>query len=164
MSERSLDSLSIAERSLRMSKVRSRGNASTEIALLRLLRGAKIPGWRRHLKITGIPDFGFPQLHVAIFVDGCFWHGCSRCRRNVPSKNRTFWSRKIASNRSRDRKARWQLRRSGWIVVRIWEHEFKNPERVVRRLRMVLARAGNQVSRDTPNANATSASVARKIS
>jgi DNA mismatch endonuclease (patch repair protein) len=162
MAERSLDSLSIAERSLRMSKVRSRGNASTEIALLRLLRGAKISGWRRHLKITGVPDFGFPQLRVAIFVDGCFWHGCSRCQRKTPSKNHTFWSQKIATNRSRDRTARWQLRRSGWIVVGIWEHEFKSPKRVVRRLQTALVRAEERIGRD--RANITFASVARKIS
>jgi DNA mismatch endonuclease, patch repair protein len=156
-----MDILSRAQRSERMAKVRGRGNVSTEVALLRLLRAEKISGWRRHLNIVGVPDFAFPRLHVAVFVDGCFWHGCPHCRRNVPSNNGDFWKRKIASNRARDRVARGSLRKSGWIVLRIWEHQFRNPKRVVAQLRRVLARAEALIgSRE----RASAASAVRKIS
>ena len=121
-----------------MSKIRGRGNLSTELALLRLLRGERISGWRRHVKIAGVPDFAFPERRVAVFVDGCFWHGCGRCKRKVPSTNRVFWSDKIASNRARDRAVRQRLRHSGWIVVAIWEHEFGRPDRIAGRLRAAL--------------------------
>ncbi len=136
-----MDPLSRTERSVLMAKVRGRGNKSTEIALARLFRRAKISGWRRHLRLVGIPDFAFPLLRLAVFVDGCFWHGCPHCRRNAPSTNRSFWHEKIAANRGRDREVRRLLHRSGWTVLRIWEHELKNQPSVASRVRGALAKA-----------------------
>lgn len=107
-----------------MAAVRSRGNRGTELALVKLFRAARIKGWRRHAKIPGRPDFVFPKQRVAIFVDGCFWHGCKQhCRR--PSSNTTYWEAKITRNMERDQITRAALRKQGWKVVRIWEHEFK---------------------------------------
>lgn len=111
-----------AKRSAVMSRIRGRGNKDTEIALARLLRQNKITGWRRHLPIFGRPDFAFPKQKLAVFVDGCFWHGCPRCYCR-PKSNRKYWDAKIARNRERDRKVSRELRRLGWRVIRIWEHD-----------------------------------------
>ena len=89
-----------------------------------LFRAHGITGWRRHLPLPGRPDFAFPKLRVVIFVDGCFWHGCPR-HGTQPRTNARFWREKIARNRQRDREVTRELRRRGWRVVRIWEHELR---------------------------------------
>lgn len=68
------------------------------------------------------PDLVFPRAKVAVFVDGCFWHGCPR-HGTMPRQNQEFWSEKIARNKARDARVTRALRRQGWQVVRIWEHE-----------------------------------------
>ncbi|MFD6073730.1 very short patch repair endonuclease [Amycolatopsis lurida] len=66
-------------------------------------------------------DIVFPRAKVAVFVDGCFWHGCPEHHR--PSRsNATFWRDKIEGNRARDRETNTVLRSEGWAVVRVWEH------------------------------------------
>ncbi len=124
-----------AKRSEVMSRIRGRGNKETEIALMRLLRKHKIWGWRRHQPIFGNPDFIFPKLRVAILVDGCFWHCCPK-HSNLPANNRAFWRRKLSANRARDLLVTRTLRRAGWRVLRIWEHELarKNQEKLTKRL------------------------------
>ena len=107
-----------------MASVRSRGNRSTEQVTMALLRRAKINGWRRHLPLPGKPDFAWPGLRVALFVDGCFWHGCSRCYRQ-PKSNVDFWQRKVAINQRRDRKVSRKLRARGWSVIRVRECSLK---------------------------------------
>lgn len=67
-------------------------------------------------------DIVFPRLKIAVFVDGCFWHGC-REHRTLPSSNRTYWEPKIARTIQRDLDTSDRLSRAGWAVVRIWEHE-----------------------------------------
>src|SRR5882724_3218304 len=96
-----MDILTIRERSALMSKVRSTGNRSTEQRMRLALVRAAISGWQMHPRsIPGRPDFWFPKQRVAVFVDGCFWHGCPRCLR-LPKANRTYWRSKIAANRKR---------------------------------------------------------------
>ena len=107
-----------------MASVRSKGNRSTEGVMVALLRRARIRGWRRHLQLTGRPDFAWPRLRVALFVDGCFWHGCSRCYR-PPKSNVDFWQSKVAMNQRRDRKVARQLRALGWSVIRVRECALK---------------------------------------
>src|SRR5438128_1224525 len=108
-------------RSELMSRVKSKSNKTTEIRMVALLRQHGIKGWRRHAKLPGRPDFVWPRLHVAVFIDGCFWHG-HECGRNLTSKtNSQFWAEKIATNRRRDAKVRRNLRRCGWSVIRVWE-------------------------------------------
>jgi len=124
-----------------MAAVKSRGNASTEGSVRRIFLSNGITGWRRHLgSILGKPDFAFRSARVAVFVDGCFWHGCTSCRRNMaPSTNKTYWRGKIEKNRARDRRIGAELRKSRWRVVRIWEHDVaKAPEKVARRVRDLL--------------------------
>ena len=120
-----------------MSRIRARGNEKTEVRLARLLREAGIKGWRRHLPIPGRPDFSFRQQKVAVFVDGCFWHGCPRCFR-LPKQNRAFWKAKIEGNRRRDRSVSGRLRRLGWKVVRIRECRLKHSDRIVAKIRQLV--------------------------
>ena len=95
-----------------MSLIRGKGNKETEHALLTLLKQNKITGWRRHLTLPGKPDFAyqliakatylrlrlrFPKQKVAVFVDGCFWHGCPKCYTR-PKTNRAFWDKKRTDN------------------------------------------------------------------
>jgi DNA mismatch endonuclease (patch repair protein) len=152
-----------AKRSEVMSRIRSRGNKDTELALAKLFRRNKITGWRRHIQIStsprpspqrgeGVrvrPDFVFRQARLAIFVDGCFWHGCPK-HGTQPAGNRSFWKKKFARNQTRDRLVNRALRRAGWRVLRIWEHALRqatkrqatkgkrNEARLLRRIRRAL--------------------------
>jgi DNA mismatch endonuclease (patch repair protein) len=118
------DNLSRAERSELMSRIRSEGNESTELALLIALRHARIHGWRRHLPLTGCPDFTFRKSRLIIFVDGCFWHGCPQCFQ-VPKSQVEYWKQKVERNRARDKRVTRELRKAGWRVMRIWECQLK---------------------------------------
>ena len=138
-----------------MSRIRSRGNKATELALVRLLRAHKIRGWRRQVRVavdgsklmvdgrkrsgsrhqpstlnhrltvlTVRPDFVFPKSRTAVFVDGCFWHGCPK-HATKPKSNAAFWRKKFAANKARDRRVNRMLRAAGWQVLRVWEHELR---------------------------------------
>ncbi|MFA6560879.1 MAG: very short patch repair endonuclease [Verrucomicrobiia bacterium] len=130
-----------AVRSYNMSRVRGRGNKKTELALLSLFRLFHIKGWRRQSTIFGRPDFVFPKLKLAVFVDGCFWHSCPK-HATKPANNAAFWRKKLAANKARDRRVTRMLRRMGWRVVRIWEHELtqKNEARLLGRLQRAVVK------------------------
>jgi DNA mismatch endonuclease (patch repair protein) len=137
------DVLSPDRRSYLMSRVRGRGNEVTELKLLTLLRQNKITGWRRHLPLPGKPDFAFPKQKVAVFVDGCFWHGCPKCYTR-PKTNRKFWDKKREDNMARDRRVNRQLRRRGWKVIRIWQHALqKSPQACLTRIHRALELSTN---------------------
>ena len=122
-----------------MSAVRSTGNKATEVVLARMLRQHGISGWRRTVRLPGNPDFVFRNQRTAIFVDGCFWHGCAKhCR--MPRGNSTYWEPKISGNKRRDQIVTRDLRRAGWSVLRVWEHELarKHQKRLLRRIRQAL--------------------------
>lgn len=129
-----------AKRSEVMSKIRGKGNKATEIALAKLFRANGITGWRRHYPIVGKPDFAFPEQKLAVFVDGCFWHGCPK-HATRPKGNSAFWSTKLDANKARDRKVNRELRAKGWRVLRIWEHDLTKSRQstTVRRVLRVLA-------------------------
>lgn len=132
-----------ALRSRIMRSNKSHGNLSTEVTLLRLLQSRGISGWRRKVAILGRPDFVFKRERVAVFIDGCYWHGC-KCRR-LPKKNRAYWQAKFSDNQSRDRRMSRLLRASGWHVIRIWEHELKKkPQIVVNRINRILTLSRNE--------------------
>jgi DNA mismatch endonuclease (patch repair protein) len=127
-----MDSVSKLRRSEIMATVRSRGNRSTEWKIRAILIQSGIRGWRLHYQgLSGRPDFTFIREKIAIFVDGCFWHGCPKCGR-IPKSNPDFWRTKILRNTVRDRRCRAQLRSSGWRVLRLWEHDLQNPNWVLR--------------------------------
>jgi DNA mismatch endonuclease (patch repair protein) len=133
-----------AKRSEVMARIRSCGNTNTELALIRIFRAERITGWRRQLRLGEAarqrrptfrvkPDFVFPKLKLAVFVDGCFWHACPK-HATKPRSNAAFWRKKFASNKARDRLVTRTLRRAGWRVLRLWEHELaKRSEAHLRR-------------------------------
>lgn len=129
------DVFSKSKRSEVMSRIRSRGNQATELALAKLFRRHKITGWRRNQKVFGKPDFIFPKHKLAVFVDGCFWHGCPK-HGTQPKGNAAFWRKKISRNQIRDRLVTRTLRKAGWRVIRIWEHELTRKHQT-RRLRRI---------------------------
>ena len=138
-----MDTLTPEQRSLRMASVRGSGNKSTELRLMGIFRAARITGWRRGSRIIGRPDFVFPRLRIAIFVDGCFWHRCPVHGR-LPKSRQEFWDAKITANLLRDRQVNRALRAAKWKVVRVWEHELsvRHQKRLLRRLsRAGLAKA-----------------------
>ena len=113
-------------RSRAMSAVRGKGNASTERRFRLALVRAGIGGWKLHLKeIAGCPDFFFAHPELAVFTDGCFWHGCPKCG-HLPSSNSGFWRAKIERNRLRDMEITEKLRVDGIEVLRFWEHELRD--------------------------------------
>ncbi len=134
------DIFSKQKRSQIMSNVRSSQNKTTELKLIAIFRRHRIVGWRRRWPIPGKPDFVFPKARLAIFVDGCFWHGCPKHGEH-PASNRAFWSRKITRNRERDREVYRLLRSAGWRIGRIWEHElaWKNEYKVARKIHRLIS-------------------------
>lgn len=109
------------KRSQVMALIRGRGNKATELALIRLFRLNRITGWRRNHLVFGKPDFVFRKIKLAVFVDGCFWHGCPK-HSNLPVNNRDFWKNKLEANKRRDSLVTRTLRNRGWRVLRVWEH------------------------------------------
>lgn len=160
LAKKKSDIFTKVKRSDVMSCIRSRGNKDTEVALAKLFRRHRISGWRRQIEIRGRavlprrldeatehrrptfrvrPDFVFPKLKLAVFVDGCFWHGCPQ-HGTKPKGNAAFWRRKFSSNIARDRLVTRTLRRDNWRVLRIWEHELarKHEARLLRRIQRAL--------------------------
>lgn len=112
------------KRSQIMSAVHSKQNKSTEIRLIKIFKENGIIVWRRNYKVKGHPDLIFPTKRIAIFVDGCFWHGHD-CRNTRPSDNAEYWQRKRERNISHDKEITAMFEMRGWIVIRIWECELK---------------------------------------
>lgn len=127
------------QRSSIMSAVRSHGNKSTELRLIKIMRWHKITGWRRDWSLPGKPDFVFPKIRLAVFVDGCFWHGCPRCY-SEPKANVEYWREKVRRNSLRDRRIRRLLRTMGWNVLRLWEHSLKNDTAVANRIKKAIGK------------------------
>jgi len=130
------------KRSAIMSRILGHGNKDTELRLISIFRAQRITGWRRSYGLAGKPDFVFLPEQLAVFVDGCFWHGCL-AHATWPKQNAAFWRKKILGNRRRDRAVNRILRAKGWRVLRIWEHDLarKNEGKTVRRVRAALEKA-----------------------
>lgn len=112
--------------SRRMGAIKGKGNRTTEARFRAMLVRAGVRGWTIRTKgIEGKPDFYFTESRVAVFLDGCFWHGCPRCG-HVPSINRPFWKAKIERNQKRDRATVELLSQIGVRTLRFWEHELKD--------------------------------------
>ena len=133
------DVFSKGKRSAIMARVLGSGNRSTELRMIVLLRKHGLSGWRRHSQLTGKPDFVFLRQRLAVFVDGCFWHGCSS-HGSLPQMRREYWEAKIFRNRRRDREVSRLLQANGWRVLRIWEHALNrtNEVRTAARFRRAL--------------------------
>ena len=136
------DIYSIEKRSQVMSRIRGRGNRNTELRIVHIFRAHGVTGWRRNSRVFGKPDFIFPKERIAVFVDGCFWHGCRKPKHSViPKQNADFWAVKLARNITRDKLVTHRLRTLGWRVIRIWEHELsgQNKPQCVRRIQRAIA-------------------------
>jgi len=118
------DIFSEEKRSAVMKAVKSKYNKSTELKLIQIFKKLGIKGWRRNYKIFGKPDFIFIRFKIALFTDGCFWHGHD-CRNVTPKHNEEYWNRKIQKNKIRDRFINGYLKKKGWMVFRIWECDIK---------------------------------------
>ena len=169
-----------AKRSEVMSRIRSRGNQATELALAKLLRWHRITGWRRQIQICGRaallrgpniraarqhrptslkpgahgvthptfrvrPDFVFRQVRLALFVDGCFWHGCPR-HVTKPQSNRAFWQKKLLGNKARDQLVNQTLRAAGWRVLRVWECDLQRATKHERHAAGLVRRIGRRLN------------------
>ncbi|MCE9635630.1 MAG: very short patch repair endonuclease [Planctomycetes bacterium] len=109
-----------------MRRVR-REDTAPEVALRRALHRAGVRFRLHAAGLPGRPDIVLVKARVAVFVDGCFWHGCPE-HFVQPKTNSTFWLEKVQTNQERDRRVDGVLRAAGWSVVRVWEHE--DPELV----------------------------------
>jgi len=122
-----MDRLSKQQRSVLMSKIRSR-NTKPEKAVYDVLISM---GFEYQPKMYGKPDYASKELEVAIFIDGCFWHGCYKHFR-LPKTNQDFWKRKIVRNILRDFNVTAYYKKRNWWVIRVWEHSIPD---IVERLR-----------------------------
>ncbi|MBI2655403.1 very short patch repair endonuclease [Candidatus Woesearchaeota archaeon] len=104
-----------------MSRIRSK-NTKAELILRRILKGKYL---RCYPSIYGNPDFGSKKRKIAIFLDGCFWHKCPK-HFVMPKSNKKYWINKIGTNVSRDRNIASMLKKEGYKVIRVWEHDSKN--------------------------------------
>ena len=118
-----------------MRKIKSKRNKSTELRLMELFKQNGITGWRRNYPVKGHPDFVFLDKKVAIFVDGCFWHGHD-CRNTKPASNQEFWNKKLQRSMEHDKEVTALFENRGWTVLRIWECELKkhNSSNVAKRI------------------------------
>lgn len=126
------DIISREQRSKLMARVRNR-DTRPELELRRMLwsRGLR---YRLRVSLPGSPDLVFKRARVAVFVDGCFWHGCPE-HGSIPKTNPAFWATKLAQNSERDERVDGELGDRGWTVLRFWEHEiFGDLDEVVERI------------------------------
>ena len=134
-----------------MAAIRSKGNKSTELKLVTILRAAGITGWRRDQPVLGRPDFIFRRDRLAVFVDGCFWHGCLRHGRK-PNSNRDYWLGKLRRNKQRDITVTRGLRKAGWRVLRLWAHALRKPQAIAKKISSQLSPCRNRCNH-TPASN-----------
>lgn len=114
------DTFSKEERSAIMQKVKSKDNKSTEQKLIGIFKQYGIKGWRRNYAVIGKPDFVFLNKKIAVFADGCFWHG-HHCRNITPKQNQSYWDKKRQRNIQRDKDVTSNFENRGWTVLRYWE-------------------------------------------
>ena len=120
------DNLTHEHRLKAMRAVKAKGTR-LERRFSSMLAGMNLRGWKKNVdNVLGKPDVVFEALRLAIFLDGCFWHGCPFCHKKLPSTNRDYWEKKISRNKSLARSYTKKLRKNGWIVVRVWEHELSS--------------------------------------
>lgn len=117
-----MDNKTPEERSRNMSRIRSR-DTKPELILRKALFNQGFR-YRVNYKLTGKPDIVFVKKKLAIFVDGCFWHGCPACYRR-PKSNTDYWDKKVETNMNRDKANSGILKEQGWTVMRFWEHDVK---------------------------------------
>lgn len=123
-----------------------RRDTQPELAVRRLVHAA---GLRYRVDYAPLPDHRrlradlvFTRARVAVFVDGCFWHGCPQ-HHTVAKRNADFWAAKVTGNRARDERVNSTLDDAGWTVLRFWEHE--ESEAVARAIQDAVSSARHRV-------------------
>jgi DNA mismatch endonuclease (patch repair protein) len=129
-----VDKISKKKRSKIMSAIRSK-NTKPELALRRALWAQGLR-YRIHYGKEKI-DIAFPSKKVAVFVDGCFWHGCPQ-HSHIPKSNQKYWIPKLERNKERATLKNQRLKKQGWKVLRFWEHEIDNVESIVEEIKKAL--------------------------
>lgn len=143
---------SSTQASRRMASVRQH-NTAAEIALRRELyrNGLRYRvGYVVLKRPRRVADVAFPGVKIAVFVDGCFWHGCPE-HATWPKQNAEFWRHKIETNRARDADTNMRLEASGWKVIRVWEHE--SPVTAAETIARLVAKAKTARSKSPPSSN-----------
>lgn len=118
-----MDNRTVEQRSRNMRAVKNK-DTDLELILRKELWRTGLR-YRVHYKMLGHPDIVFPGLKVVVFCDGCFWHGCPKCK-EIPDQNQSFWLAKIQKNKQRDAFVTQELTKQGWLVLRYWGCEIKN--------------------------------------
>jgi len=119
------DVFSKIKRSQIMSKIKSK-NTKLEIKFKKLIRGLR---FRYQPKIFGKPDFAHKKLKIVVFIDSCFWHKCPKHFRK-PKANALYWIKKANSNVKRAQEVNNNLKRQGWGVIRLWEHDIDKAQKI----------------------------------
>lgn len=148
------DIFSKTKRSQIMKLVKSSGNRSTEMQLISYFNDNHVTGWRRKYNVKGHPDFVFLKERIAIFVDGCFWHGHD-CRNTRPSENYEYWAAKREKNIAHDREVTARFERRGWSVIRIWECELKKKNHAVLEEKLHSLLQPHQINEDSAQKKTT---------
>ncbi len=132
-----------------MKAIKGKGNKTTELKFCVALENEGLFGWRIQEKLIGNPDIYFPSYKIAIFLDGCFWHGCPRCG-HIPKTNSLYWQAKIENNKIRDSKKTLALKEQGYFVIRFWEHALhENLENCIKIVKDVIEdRLSNLIYQD----------------
>ena len=134
------------KRSEIMRKVKSNKNKSTELRLIDIFKQNGITGWKRNYPVKGHPDFVFQKDKIAVFVDGCFWHGHD-CRNTRPAENKEYWQKKRERNMKHDKEVTAMFESRGWKVLRIWECELKkkNEAKLVKKIQLILNHSSERI-------------------
>ena len=103
--------------------------------MIEIFKQNGITGWRRNYPVKGHPDFVFPKERIAVFVDGCFWHGHD-CRNTRPADDQEYWQKKRERNIKHDQEVTAMFEARGWTVLRIWECELKKKNTDILMLKM----------------------------
>jgi DNA mismatch endonuclease, patch repair protein len=139
-------------RSKNMRAIKGANNRSTELRLRAHLAKSGCRGWCvRPRELYGRPDFAFLVEKIAIFVDGCFWHGCPKCG-HIPASNKSYWRTKIARNQARDQLVSRALRSEGYLVIRIRECQLRTAARQALRSILLTLRRRKSPSANDPRA------------
>ncbi|MDE1768774.1 MAG: very short patch repair endonuclease [Candidatus Micrarchaeota archaeon] len=132
-----MDTVSVKTRSRIMASIKSK-DTKPEIALCKILSSKGYRYKKNYRMGRKTIDIAFVNKKVAVFVDGCFWHGCN-IHANKPKSNTKYWEAKLKANILRDKISNKELRKLGWVVVRVWEHEIGgSPQVAVRKVSIQL--------------------------
>lgn len=124
-----VDVVSKKKRSEIMSAVRSK-DTKIEIAFRKALWKQGFRYRKNSAKYFGKPDLALKKYKTAIFIDSCFWHGCKKhCR--IPATNKKYWIDKINRNKERDKEVSKFYKKSGWKIIRIWEHDLVKKQKAI---------------------------------